>query len=59
MANRKLPKTLKSVIRSLPLAGAAATTILPLQRIGQQFLILILLLWVQVFFIVEVFLAGR
>jgi hypothetical protein len=59
MTTKKLPKAVKVVLRGLPLAGAAATALLPLQRIGQQFLILILLLWVQAFFILEGFLAGK
>ena len=45
------------VIQSLPVAGAVGTALLPLQRIGQQFLILIVLLWIQVFFIIEIFLG--
>jgi hypothetical protein len=46
------------VIEGLPLAGAAATAFLPLPRLGQQISMLIVLLWLQVFFIVECFLAG-
>ncbi len=56
---RKLPKTLKTALRFLPLAGAAASVSLPLGRVAQQFMILIVLVWVQVFFIFENFLAGR
>ena len=48
MKTKKLPKAVKFVIRGLPLAGAAATAMLPLQRIGQQVLMLIVLLWIQV-----------
>lgn len=59
MKTKKLPKVVKVVIRGLPLAGAAATALLPLQRIGQQVLMLIVLVWVQVYFITEVFLAGK
>jgi hypothetical protein len=46
------------VIQGLPLAGAAATVFLPIPRFGQQFSMLIVLLWLQVFFIVECFFAG-
>lgn len=56
---RRIPKVLKLVIQGLPLAGAAATVFLPLSRLGQQFSILIVLLWLQVFFIIEYFIAGR
>ena len=59
MKAKKLSKTVKMVIRGLPLAGAAAAALLPLQQSSQQFLILIVLLWVQVFFISEVFLTGK
>jgi hypothetical protein len=55
---KKIPNSWKLVIQGLPLAGATATTFLPLQRLGQQFIMLIVLLWLQVFFIVECFLAG-
>jgi hypothetical protein len=46
------------VIRGLPLSGAAATTFLPISRFGQQFSMLIVLLWLQVFFIIEWFFQG-
>jgi hypothetical protein len=49
----------KIVIQGLPLAGAAGTVFFPLQRLGQQFAVLIVLLWIQVFFIGEIFLAGK
>ena len=47
------------LIQGLPLAAALGAALLPLQRLGQQFVILIVLLWVQVFFIVECYLIGR
>jgi hypothetical protein len=59
MKNKKLQKAVKIVARGLPLAGAAVAALLPLQQLGQQFLMLIVLLWIQVFFISEVFLAGK
>ncbi len=59
MAKRKLSKTMKFVLRGLPLAGAAGSLLLPLQRTGQQFMILIVLIWAQVYFVLEVFLAGK
>jgi len=43
----------------IPLAMAAGASLLPLQRSGQQFVILIVLLWIQVFFIFECFLVGK
>jgi hypothetical protein len=55
---KRISKGWKWVIQALPLAGAAFTAFLPLPRLGQQFVMLIALLWLQVFFIVECFLAG-
>jgi hypothetical protein len=59
MKKKRIPKGWKLVLQGLPLAGAAATSFLPLQRWGQQFLILIALLWVQVFFIIEYLFVGK
>jgi hypothetical protein len=55
----KIPKVWKLLIQGLPLLAAGATIAFPLPRLGQQFIMLIVLLWVQVFFIFECFLAGR
>jgi hypothetical protein len=55
---KRIPRGWKLVIQVLPLAAAAVTVFLPLQRLGQQFVMLIVLLWLQVFFIIECFLAG-
>ncbi len=59
LARKKLSKTLKVGLRVLPLAGAAASVALPLGRYAQQFMILIVLVWVQVYFVLDVFLAGK
>ena len=56
---KRFPRNLKLLIQGLPLVAAGATAFLPLQGLGQQFVVLIVLLWLQVFFIVEIFLAGR
>ncbi len=56
---KKLPKTVRYALRAMPLAGAVAFSFLPLQQIGRQFLILIVLVWVQVYFVLELFMAGR
>jgi hypothetical protein len=56
---RGIPKGWRLVIEGLPLAGAAGTTFLPLPRLGQQISMLIVLLWLQVFMIVECFLARN
>jgi hypothetical protein len=51
----KLDGRLKLFIQGIPLAGVIASSLLPIQRFGQQFLVLIILLWIQIFFIVECF----
>jgi len=57
---KKLPQDLKKVIEGLSLAGAVGTTLLPMtQRLGQQFIMLVVLLWIQAFFIIECYLNGR
>jgi hypothetical protein len=59
MKKKRIFKGWKLVIQFLPLAAAGATTFLPLQRLGQQFIMLFILLWLQVFFIIECLLAGK
>jgi len=56
---KKLAKGWKWFFQGAPLAAAAGATFLPVQRLGQQFIVLILLLWVQVFFIVNVFMSNK
>ena len=59
---QKRKKTAKRWIWFLggaPLAAAAGATFLQVQRLGLQFLVLILLLWLQVFFIVNVLLINK
>jgi hypothetical protein len=59
MKKKRIPKGWKLVIQGLPLAAAIATTFLPLQRLGQQFVVLIVLIWIQIFFIVECFMIYK
>jgi hypothetical protein len=59
MKKGKLDRRLKLVIQGLPLAAIVGCSLLPVQQMGQQFLVLITLLWIQVFFIVECFLVGK
>ena len=59
MKKKKLDWHLKLVIEGLPLAAVVGSSLLPVQRMGQQFLVLITLLWIQVFFIVECFVIGK
>jgi hypothetical protein len=57
--SRKIPKGWKLLLQALPLAAAAAASFLPLQRLGQQFIVLIVLVWIQVFFVFEMFLINK
>lgn len=59
MKKGKLDRRLRLVIQGLPLAAIVGSSLLPVQQLGQQFLVLITLLWIQVFFIVECFLVGK
>ena len=59
MKKRKLDRRLKLVIQGLPLAAIVGSSLLPVQQLGQQLLVLITLLWIQVFFILECFLVGK
>ena len=59
MKKKKIPRSLKRAIQGLPLAAAALTAFLPQPRLGQQFSVLIVLLWVQVFFVSEILLSGK
>jgi hypothetical protein len=56
---QKIDRRLKLVIQGLPLAAVVGGSLLTVQRMGQQFLVLITLLWIQVFFIIECFVAGK
>lgn len=54
----RFSKGLKQVVKFLPLAGAAGTIFFPIPQSGQQISMLIVLLWLQVFFVMECFLGG-
>ncbi len=56
---RKLSKGWKWALRGLPLASAITASLLTLSRVGHQFLVLIVLVWLQVFLLFECFLAGK
>jgi hypothetical protein len=56
---KKISKGWRLVIECLPLAAVVVTSFLPIQRLGQQLNMLFVLLWLQVFLIFEVFMAGR
>jgi hypothetical protein len=56
---KKKRNYLRLVIQGLPLAAVVGATFLTSQRLGGQLLMLIVLLWVQVFFVFECFLAKK
>ena len=49
----------KVIIPGLPIAAAAGSTLLPLTRVGQQMMMLVVLLWIQAFFILECFMSKK
>ncbi len=54
---RRLPWS--HILMGLPLGGAVAASFFPLARASQQFLVLVVLVWVQVFVIFEVLVLGH
>ena len=54
-----LRKGLKFTLLGLPLAGILASTLFPLSNFGRQCMILALLVWLQVYFIFDIFLNGK
>ncbi len=60
MFNKKnVQKVIHVTLGGMPLLGILYGAILPLQRVEQQLLMLALLIWLQAFFIFEIFLSGR
>jgi hypothetical protein len=55
----KIRKFLRYALIGLPLAGVLVADFLPLTARAQQFLIMIVLIWLQVFFLFEVFMSGK
>jgi hypothetical protein len=59
MSKEKLKKTILFVICGLPLVGVTIADMLTVSARAHQFLILIILIWFQVFFLFEVFSIGK
>ena len=57
--SKKISKGWMLAIQALPLAAAVGATFLPLRWFGLQFLMLIVLIWIQVFIIIECFLIIK
>ena len=58
MNNKKAHRGWRLVVQGLPLVAVAGSAFVSLQRVSQQFSMLVVLIWVQVYFIVECYL-GR
>lgn len=56
---KKIQEAVHITLGGLPLIGILYGSFLPLQKTSQQLLVLALLIWLQTFFIIEVFLNGR
>ncbi len=50
---KRIPKGIRMIIQGLPIVTLVGASLLPLSRLANQFLMLIVLLWIQVFFICE------
>jgi hypothetical protein len=59
MLKGKIGLILRYTVRGLPLAGITAANLLPLSARGHQFLVLVALVWFQVFILFEVFSVGK
>ncbi len=59
LAKKRISKLLKYILPGLPLAGVVASTAFPLSPVGRQFMMMIVLLCVQTYFILEIFQARR
>jgi hypothetical protein len=51
-------KSIRYVIQGLPMAGILITSLFPISTLWRQFLILIFLVWFQVYLIFDFFLHG-
>ena len=59
LKNLNLKKKFRVVIQGLPLAGIILGSFLPMSTLGRQLLILVLLVWLQVYYIFDVLLNGK
>lgn len=49
----KVPIPWKATVRALPLGGIVAASVLPVQAFVRQLLVLALLLWLQVYLLID------
>ncbi len=57
--SKNAQRAIRLTVEGLPLAAILYGAILPLQRIGQQLLVLALLVWLQLIFVFEIFVNGK
>lgn len=58
-SRRKLSKPIKYILQGLPLAGAASSVFLPLGQFARQFMVLVVVMWMQVYFVMGLFDTGK
>ncbi len=56
---KRATKVWVRIIQGLPLAGVVGATFSPLSRLGQQFVVLVVLVWIEVFFLAECIFINR
>ncbi len=56
---KRVTKFWVRIVQGLPLAGVIGATFSPLSRLGQQFIVLVVLVWIEVFFLAECLLINR
>ncbi len=59
MKNAGNKNWIKRIVPVIPLAGVVGASFLPIRFLSRQLLMLITLVWIQVFFILECFLVGK
>ena len=59
LKNLNLKKKFRVVIQGLPLSGIILGSFLPISTLGRQLLMLVLLVWLQVYYIFDVLLNGK
>jgi hypothetical protein len=59
MSRKKLGKITGYIIGGLPVLGMMGAAFMPISARTQQLLVLVALIWFQVFLILEVFLFGK
>jgi hypothetical protein len=59
VSKEKVGKVVRYALMGLPLAGAGLSSFLPISVRSQQFLVLVTLLWLQIFTLFEVFSVGK